>query len=119
VPAQAIATTQSGWAEFREFARAAELCPRPPRLLLRPEPIEAVAAVPDGPPVRFRWRRALHEIVAAQGPERIEGEWWSEDGGPARDYFRVEDRLGGRFWLFLPPDHDPVMVPARNVRVSL
>jgi protein ImuB len=99
-PAQAIAPTQASWAEFRDFARAAELCPRPPRLLLRPEPVEAVAAVPDGPPVRFRWRRALHEIVAAQGPERIEGEWWNEDGGPARDYFRVEDLLGGRFWLF-------------------
>jgi len=100
VPAQAIATAETGWAEFRQFASAAALSPRPPRLLLRPEPIEAIATVPDGPPVRFRWRRALHEIVAAHGPERIEGEWWSEDGGPARDYFRVEDRMGCRFWLF-------------------
>jgi protein ImuB len=50
--------------------------------------------------VRFRWRRALHEVVAAEGPERIEGAWWSEDGGPARDYFRVEDESGRRFWLF-------------------
>lgn len=100
VPAQAIAAAQAGWAEFREFSHTIELGPRPPRLLMRPESIEAIAAVPDGPPIRFRWRRALHEIVAAQGPERIEGEWWSEDGGPARDYFRVEDRLGCRFWLF-------------------
>ena len=56
--------------------------------------------VPDGPPLRFRWRRALHEVVAAEGPERIEGAWWSEEGGPARDYFRVEDGAGRRFWLF-------------------
>jgi protein ImuB len=50
--------------------------------------------------VRFRWRRALHEVVCAEGPERIEGAWWSEEGGPARDYFRVEDKTGLRFWLF-------------------
>ena len=56
--------------------------------------------VPDGPPLRFRWRRALHEVIAAEGPERIEGAWWSEQGGPARDYFRVEDKAGLRFWLF-------------------
>ena len=55
--------------------------------------------VPDGPPLRFRWRRALHEVAAAEGPERIEGAWWSE-GGPTRDYFRVEDQAGLRFWLF-------------------
>ena len=59
-----------------------------------------VALVPDGPPLRFRWRRALHEVVAAEGPERIEGAWWSEQSGPARDYFRVEDASGLRFWLF-------------------
>jgi protein ImuB len=100
IPAQAIDGTRAGWAEFRSFRLAVELSPRPPRLLLRPEPIEAVATVPDGPPIRFRWRRALHEVVAAQGPERIEGEWWSEENGPARDYFRVEDKAGCRFWLF-------------------
>ena len=74
--------------------------PRPLRLLAKPEPIEALAEVPDGPPLRFRWRRALHEVIAAEGPERIEGAWWSEHGGPARDYFRVEDKSGLRFWLF-------------------
>ncbi len=56
--------------------------------------------MPDGPPLRFRWRRALHEVIAAEGPERIEGAWWSEQGRPARDYFRVEDKSGLRFWLF-------------------
>ncbi len=61
--------------------------------------------MPDGPPLRFRWRRALHEVIAAEGPERIEGAWWSEQGGHssgnlARDYFRVEDKSGLRFWLF-------------------
>jgi protein ImuB len=68
--------------------------------LAKPEPIQVSATVIEGPPFRFRWRQALHEVVAAEGPERIEGMWWSKDDGPARDYFRVEDKLGLRFWLF-------------------
>ena len=100
VPAQSTVGEENGWAAFRMFRAAADLAPRPPRLLAKPEPIEAVAAVPDGPPVRFRWRRALHEVVAAEGPERIECSWWSEEGGGTRDYFRVEDKGGCRFWLF-------------------
>ena len=101
LPAQAQrAEADGGWPAFRNFRDAVALSPRPLRLLSRPEPIEAVASVPDGPPIRFRWRRALHEVAAAEGPERIEGVWWSEDGGPARDYFRVEDKSGLRFWLF-------------------
>jgi protein ImuB len=105
VPAQAAAA-DDGWAAFRRHRAEVELAPRPLRLLMRPEPIEAVAEVPDGPPLRFRWRRALHEVIAADGPERIEGAWWSEHGGQssfekfARDYFRVEDKAGLRFWLF-------------------
>ncbi len=101
LPAQAMARAEPGWEAFRRFRVEAGLSPRPLRLLARPEPIEDVfALVPDGPPVRFRWRRALHEVVAAEGPERLEGAWWNEDGGPARDYFRVEDKAGLRFWLF-------------------
>jgi protein ImuB len=99
VPAQ-TAGTDAGWQAFRHFRAEAGLAPRPLRLLMRPEPIEALAEVPDGPPLRFRWRRALHEVIAAEGPERIEGAWWSVHGGPARDYFRVEDKAGLRFWLF-------------------
>jgi protein ImuB len=99
VPAQRTGT-EDGWAAFRRYRDDVELSPRPLRLFTRPEPIEAVAEVPDGPPLRFRWRRALHEVIAAEGPERIEGAWWSEHGGPARDYFRVEDKSGLRFWLF-------------------
>jgi protein ImuB len=101
VPAQAAAGTESGWDAFRRFRTDAGLSARPLRLLAKPEPIDDVfALVPDGPPLRFRWRRALHEVIAAEGPERIEGTWWSEEAGPARDYFRVEDRAGLRFWLF-------------------
>jgi protein ImuB len=101
VPAQShLATKDGGWAAFRAFSHAVNLSPRPLRLLAKPERIEAVAMVPDGPPLRFRWRRALHEIADAEGPERIEAPWWSEEEGTARDYFRVEDRSGFRFWLF-------------------
>ena len=74
---------------------------RPLRLLTRPEEIVAVAAVPDGPPARFRWRHMLHEVARAEGPERIAAEWWrTTEGQPTRDYYRVEDKEGRRFWLF-------------------
>jgi protein ImuB len=75
---------------------------RPIRLFTRPEPVEALAEVPDGPPVRFRWRRMLHEVVHVEGPERIATEWWSDETGCAltRDYFRVESREGVRVWVF-------------------
>ena len=72
---------------------------RPLRLFEYPEPIEAMATVPDGPPFRFRWRRVLHEVVLAEGPERIAMEWW-RSAKPTRDYFRVEDDKGRRFWLY-------------------
>jgi protein ImuB len=72
---------------------------RPLRLFARPEPVEAVAEVPDGPPARFRWRRALYHVARAEGPERIAAEWWRDDD-LTRDYFRVEDDAGHRFWLF-------------------
>jgi protein ImuB len=75
---------------------------RPIRLFARPEIIEAMAEVPDGPPVRFRWRRMLHEVVHVEGPERIAMEWWRDEAGHAltRDYFRVESREGVRVWIY-------------------
>ncbi len=72
---------------------------RPILLLAKPEPIETLAGVPDGPPVRFRWRRVLHEVAAVEGPERISLPWWEALPLPTRDYFRAEDREGRRFWL--------------------
>ena len=72
---------------------------RPPRLFEKPEPVEAMATVPDGPPLRFKWRRRSHEIAAYEGPERVAPEWW-RDASLTRDYFHVEDRNGGRFWLY-------------------
>jgi protein ImuB len=79
---------------------------RPILILERPEPIQTLAALPDGPPLRFRWRRALHDVARVEGPERIAPPWWGEGGGWARaqaltrDYFRAEDRQGRRFWLY-------------------
>ena len=73
--------------------------PRPVRFLPRPEPVEAVAPVPDDPPLLFRWRKVMHRVRRAEGPERIEGEWWRGASEP-RDYYRVEDEDGRRFWLY-------------------
>jgi protein ImuB len=76
--------------------------PRPVRLLDPPQPIDAMALLPDHPPVAFTWRRVRHRVRHADGPERITGEWWKRDREwvSVRDYFRVEDEDGRRFWLF-------------------
>ncbi len=75
---------------------------RPIRLFDPPQPIEVLAEVPDGPPRRFRWRGRVHDVAAHEGPERIAAQWWQrKDGaGLTRDYWRVEDATGRRFWLF-------------------
>jgi len=74
--------------------------PRPLRLFRRPEPIEAMAPIPDDPPVSFRWRGAQHRVRRAEGPERLAPEWWRSPRARVRDYYRVEDDTGARFWLF-------------------
>jgi protein ImuB len=92
------AATQAAWP-----ARIAGEPPlRPLRLFERPEPIKVpFATVPDGPPHRFTWRRVTHQVVRVEGPERIAMEWWKQDGETlTRDYFRVEDAQGLRFWIF-------------------
>jgi len=73
--------------------------PRPSLLLPRPERIEVTAPVPDYPPMVFIYKDETHHIKKADGPERIEREWWLDEG-PHRDYYQVEDREGRRYWLF-------------------
>ena len=78
---------------------------RPPFLLRRPEPISVIAEVPEGAPQHFVWRRVARRIIKAEGPERIAPEWWRHIGiaGRApgtRDYYRLEDATGARYWVF-------------------
>ncbi|MEO0785122.1 MAG: DNA polymerase Y family protein, partial [Pseudomonadota bacterium] len=84
---------------------------RPLSLFARPEPIDVLAEVPDGPPLNFVWRRVPRRVARADGPERIAPEWWQDAGatadlpgpdGPkrARDYYRIEDEAGRRYWVF-------------------
>ncbi|HEX3756011.1 MAG TPA: DUF6504 family protein [Rhizomicrobium sp.] len=90
---------------------------RPLRLFEKPEEITAgISTPPDGAPKFFRWRQCRHDVVRAEGPERIAIEWWRSVGearsdsvrasdqnktkGPTRDYFRVETGEGQRFWLY-------------------
>jgi protein ImuB len=74
------------------------------RLFAPPEPIEAVWLLPDDPPLRFTWRRRPYRVGHADGPERVAEEWWHQGASMAvaavRDYYRVEDVEGRRFWLF-------------------
>jgi protein ImuB len=73
--------------------------PRPLQLLANPQRIEVTALIPDYPPMLFRYLGKLHKIKKADGPERIEQEWWIQEG-PHRDYYAVEDEEGQRYWLF-------------------
>lgn len=72
---------------------------RPLQLLQTPESIEVTAPIPDYPPMLFIHRGKIHQIIKADGPERIEQEWWLQQG-QHRDYYRVEDQDGHRYWLF-------------------
>ena len=80
---------------------AREELKRPHHLLDRPEAIAVVYATPEGLPRRFVWRRLVHDIARVEGPERIAPEWWRErSGARLRDYYRVEDNEGRRYWIF-------------------
>ena len=104
-PIAAPPAPDGAWARLAAIKGA-----RPTRLLQRPERIEVMALMPDEPPRQFLWRRHAHRLVKVEGPERIADEWWRPRPGgtvmpanllpPVRDYYRVEDNDGGRFWLF-------------------
>ena len=102
VPERAVAAAPPVKAPAAAWRRPER--PRPLRLLPRAQPIEALALLPDHPPAQFRWRRLLHRIAAAEGPERLSPEWWHSEPAkaaePARDYFRVEDDDGRRYWVY-------------------
>ena len=83
-----------------------EDCPRPIYLLPKPEAIEVSAALPDYPPMLFRYKGDVHHIAKSDGPERIEQEWWIS-GGFYRDYYGVEDENGARYWIFRSGPYQP------------
>ena len=94
----------SGWvsalAKTDKIALPSTL-PRPQRLLDRPEAIAVVYATPEGVPRRFVWRRAVHDIARVEGPERIAPEWWRQPStSRLRDYYRIEDQSGRRYWIY-------------------
>jgi len=84
--------------------------PRPTRLLPRPEPVETMALLPDHPPAWFSWRGVRRRVRRADGPERVFGEWWKREAEmvAVRDYFRVEDDAGERYWLYRAGDGEDV-----------
>lgn len=93
----------SGWRPALEKSDPIELpsAHRPQRLLDRPEAIAVVYATPEGVPRRFVWRRSVHDIARVEGPERIAPEWWRERStARLRDYYRVEDQAGRRYWIY-------------------
>lgn len=102
VPVLAPPGAQDWAAHLRALQGGGQLG-RPLLLIAPPDPVTALAEVPDGPPVQFEWRRRAHRVARADGPERLAPEWW-RPGGDAnrltRDYYRIEDVDGRRFWLY-------------------
>jgi protein ImuB len=103
---------------FREPEQDSLFPTRPVRLLARPEPIDAIAELPDGPPVQFTWRDMRHTVIRAEGPERIAMQWWRNEAGKTlmRDYFRIESQDGLRVWIYRAwpephklPDEEPAL----------
>ena len=93
----------SGWVSALAKAAPIKTGPlrRPQRLLDRPEAIDVIYATPEGMPRRFVWRRAVHDIARVEGPERIAPEWWRQPSSARlRDYYRVEDSTGRRYWIY-------------------
>jgi protein ImuB len=93
----------SGWISALAKAEPIQLptMARPQRLLDRPEAIDVIYATPEGVPRRFIWRRAVHDIARVEGPERIAPEWWRQPSSTRlRDYYRVEDAEGRRYWIY-------------------
>lgn len=78
--------------------------PRPSHLLISPEPIEVSVPMPDYPPLMFIHKGIRYDVIKADGPERIEQEWWKQEG-LYRDYYCVEDQHGERYWLFRLGDY--------------
>ena len=92
-----------GWSAHVRLLQGGTQLGRPLLLLSPPEEITVLSEVPDGPPIRFVWKRVAHHVARAEGPERIAPEWWRHPEGErrrTRDYYRVEDESGRRFWLF-------------------
>jgi protein ImuB len=87
--------------DCRALSGLAMTAGRPQRLLDRPEAIDVIYATPEGMPRRFVWRRAVHDIARAEGPERIAPEWWRQPSSARlRDYYKVEDSSGRRYWIY-------------------
>ena len=118
IPERASVAAPVGAEPYKQSATP-QKPPRPIRLFQPPEPVDALWVLPDDPPFHFTWRHRVHRIAQADGPERIAEEWWRSDGqlvegagspDAIRDYYRVEDASGRRFWLFragLPGDPPP------------
>jgi protein ImuB len=97
------------WNAHARMLQGGDHISRPVLIFASPESVTTLAEVPDGPPIRFEWRRISYRIVRADGPERIAPEWWRKSEGESRqtrDYYRVEDEEGRRFWLYRDGLHE-------------
>jgi protein ImuB len=104
IPAAALNNQAAGMSAGWSATNGGDPPTRPCWLLPRAELAEVIAGAPDDPPARIVWRRVPRRIVKAEGPERVTPEWWRGEGAAikerTRDYYRVEDEAGRRYWVY-------------------
>lgn len=95
-PTTAPAAASAEWPAYRV---------RPVRLIDPPMRIEVSILIPGESPVQLFIGHRKHRIVRSEGPERLTAEWWRDKPSrwDTRDYYRIEDDQGFRFWIFRDP----------------
>jgi protein ImuB len=84
---------------------------RPSYLFDTPQPITAIALLPDLPPSLITWGNTRLPVIEAEGPERICIEWWRSSADNSltpspeistysRDYFSLKDPHGRWLWTY-------------------
>jgi protein ImuB len=112
IPERAVVARPAAYHRDAQWEETPPLS-RPLMMLACAEPADVMALLPEGPPRQFRWRKVLHTVADAEGPERIRPEWWREKSAAARerDYYIVEDEEGRRFWLYREGLYDASALP--------
>lgn len=92
VSAQSATASKIAWKKIR----ATSVVPRRPlRMFARSERVNMITTT------QINWCRSTRTIIQQEGPERIAMEWWRhEEPQSPRDYARMEDADGRRYWLY-------------------
>lgn len=110
VSVRRLAPTASHWPErmVKRNGLHAAMPPMPPRwggqrapalLLRQAESVAVQSDTPEGAPTSLQWRGITHSVLRADGPRRVEPEWWRGNAA-RRDYWCITIAGGEGLWLY-------------------